>query len=80
MFITVDFAIGMSKINEHRKSAQSEVNAHLERNPTHTVNLTALASVRGGKQLLLLESLLIQEHRPALNIDNTSTPSVLFNV
>jgi len=73
----------LTRINEHRKSIQSEVNAHLERNPTHTVNFTEpeiLASARGGKQLLLLESLLIQEHRPALNVDNTSTPLVLFNV
>ena len=49
-------------------------------NPTHRFNFKQpemLASVVGQKELQLLESLLIQEHQPDLNIDGSSIPVVV---
>ena len=72
----------ITRLKEHRTSMDSEVCKHLQAFPDHEVDFSA-PEVLGGDQntrrLLLLESLFIQELKPELNVDGTSTPLYLFN-
>ena len=62
-------------MNEHKFDQRSEICKHLSANPTHRFNFMQreiLGCIVGQKKLHLLESLLIQEHHPDLNIDGSS--------
>jgi len=72
----------ITRINEHKFDERSEVCKHLLANPTHRFNFKQpeiLGSIVGQKELLLLKSLLIQQHQPDLNVDGSSIPLLLFN-
>jgi len=72
----------ITRINEHKFDQRSEVCKHLLTNPTHRFNFKQpeiLRSIVGQKKLHLLESLLIQQHQPDLNIDGSSIPLLLSN-
>jgi len=71
-----------SRINEHKFDQRSEVCKHLLANPTHCFNFkqsAILGSIVGQKELHLLESLLIQQYQPDLNVDGSSIPLLLYN-
>jgi len=62
----------ITQINEHKFDQRSEVCKHLLANPTHRFNFKQpeiLGSIVGQKELHLLESLLIQQYQPDLNVD-----------
>jgi len=72
----------VTQINEHKFDQRSEVCKHLLANPTHRFNFKQpeiLGSIVGQKELHLLESLLIQQYQPDLNVDGSSIPLLLFN-
>ena len=72
----------ITRINEHRFDQRSEVCKHLLANPTHRFNSKQpeiLRSIVGQKELHLLESLLIQQYQPDLNIYGSSISLLLFN-
>jgi len=72
----------ITRINEHKFDQRSEVCKHLLANPTHRFNFKQpeiLGSIVGQKELHLLESLLIQQYQPDLNVDGSSIPLLLFN-
>ena len=67
----------ITRINEHKFDQRSEVCQHLLPNPKHRFNFKQpeiLGSIVCHKKLHLLESLLIQQHQPELNIDDSSIP------
>ena len=69
-------------INKHKFDQRSEVCKHLLANPKHLFNFKQpemLGSIVGQKELHLLESLLIQQYQPDLNIDGSSILLLLFN-
>jgi len=66
----------ITRINEHKFDQRSEVCKHLLANPTHRFNFKQpeiLGSIVGQKELLL-ESLLIEQYQPDLNVDGSSIP------
>ena len=72
----------ITPINEHKFDQRSEVCKHLLANPTHHFNFKQpeiLGSIVSQKELHLLESLLIQQYQPDLNVDGSSIPLLLFN-
>ena len=72
----------ITRINEHKFDQRSEVCKHLLANPTHRFNFKQpeiLGSIICQKELHLLESLLIQQYQPDLNVDGSSIPLLLFN-
>jgi len=72
----------ITRINEHKFDQRSEICKHLLANPTHRFNFKQpeiLGNIVCQKKLHLLESLLIQEHQPDLNIDGSSIPILPFN-
>jgi len=72
----------ITRINEHKFDQRSEVCKHLLAKPTHRFNFKEpemLGSIIGQKELHLLESLLIQQYQPDLNVDGSSIPLLFFN-
>ena len=72
----------ITRINEHKFDQRSEVCKHLLANPTHHFNFKQseiLGSIVSQKDLLLVESLLIQQHQPDLNVDGSSIRLLHFN-
>jgi len=72
----------ITRINEHKFHQRSEVCKHLLANPKHRFNFKQpeiLGSIVGQKELHLLESLLIKQHQPDLNVDGSSIPLLFFN-
>ena len=73
----------INRIEEHRTSHSSAVCRHLQANPDHRVdfhNPEIIGSDNNGRRLQILESLLIQEHRPELNANIPSMPLYIFNL
>jgi len=71
----------ITRIKEHKFDQRSEVCKHLSANPTHHFNFKQpeiLGSIVDQKELYLLESLLIQQHQPDLNVDGSFIPLLLF--
>ena len=72
----------ISRINEHKFDQRSEICKHLLANPTRRFNFKQpkiLGSIIGQKKLHQLESFLIQQHQPDLNVDGSSIPLLLLN-
>ena len=70
----------INRIEEHRTSLGSSVCRHLQANPDHRVdshNPEVIGSDNNWRWLKILESLLIQEHKPELN---ANIPSMLLCV
>ena len=72
-----------NRIEEHRTSLSSAVCRHLQANPDHRVdfhNPEVIGSDNNWRWLQILESLLIQEHKPELNANIPSMPLCIFNL
>jgi len=72
----------ITRSKQHKFDQRSELCKHLWANPKYHFNFKQpeiLESIVGPKKLYLLESLLIQQHQPDLNIDGSSIPLLLFN-
>ena len=72
----------INRIEEHRTSLSSSVCRHLQANPDHRVvfhNPEVIGS-DNRRRLQILESLLIQEHKPELNANIPSMPLCIFNL
>ena len=72
----------ITRINKHKFDQRSEVCKQLLAKPTHRFNFKQpeiLGSIIGQKELHLLESLLIQQYQPDLNVDGSSIPLLFFN-
>ena len=70
-------------IEEHRTSLSSSVCRHLQANPDHRVdfhNPEVIGSDNNWRRLQILESLLIQEHKPELNANIPSMSRCIFNL
>ena len=74
------------RLQEHnhqtRTSLQTDVTSHLLENPSHRIEfdqLEILATASNLRELLIKETLLIPEHNPSLNSDESSTPLHLLN-
>ena len=73
----------INRIEEHRTSLSSSVCRHLQANPDHRVdfhNPVVIGSDNNWRQLQILESLLIQEHKPELNANIPSMPPCIVNL
>ena len=73
----------INRIEEHRTSLSSAACRHLQANPDHRVdfhNPEVIDSDNNWRRLQILESLLIQEHKPELNANIPSMPLCIFNV
>ena len=71
----------INRIEEHRTSRSSSVCRHLQANPDHRVdfhNPEVIGSDNNWRRLQILESLLIQEHKPQLNANILSMPLCIF--
>ena len=72
----------ITRFNEHKFDQRSDVCKHLLAHPTHRFNFKQpeiLGSIFCQKELHLLESLLMQQYQPDLNVDGSSIPLLLFN-
>jgi len=67
-------------IEERRTSLSSAVCRHLQAKPDHRVDFHNPGSDNNGRRLWILESLLIQEHKPELNANIPSMPLCIFNL
>ena len=73
----------INRIEEHRTSLSSSVPRHLQANLDHRVdfhNPEVIGSDNNWRRLQILESLLIQEHKPELNANIPSMPLCIFNL
>ena len=73
----------INRIAEHRTSLSSSVYRQLQANPDHRVdfrNPEVTGSDNNWRQLQVLESLLIQEHKPELNAKIPSMAVCIFNL
>ena len=73
----------INRIEEHRTSLSSAVCRHLQANPDHRVdfhNPEVIGSDNNWRRVQILESLLIQEHKPELNANIPSMPLCIFNL
>jgi len=73
----------INRIEEHRTSPSSSVCRHLQANSDHRVNFhnpEVIGSDNNWRRLQILESLLIQEHKPEVNVNIPSMPLCIFNV
>ena len=75
-----------SRLDEHNPATKpihhSDVTKHIYENPTHTIDFDApeiLCSSFNAKELLIKETLLIQQYRPDINVDISSCPLYVFN-
>ena len=76
----------MFRLLEHnpqtRTNDQTDVTSHLLENPSHSIDFDhpeILATANNLRELLIKETLLIHEHNPSINSDESSTPLHLFN-
>jgi len=74
------------RLDEHNRLKSNhqatDVVKHLYTYPYHFMdfkNAEILASAFNYRELLIKETLLIQEQQPEINVDNFSTPLYLFN-
>ena len=74
------------RLDEHNPKKSNhqttDVVKHLYTYPDHFMgfkNLEILASAFNDRELLIKETLLIQEQQPEINVDNFSTPLYFFN-
>ena len=74
------------RLQEHnpqtRTNHQTDVTSHLLENPSHSIEFDQpeiLATANNLRELLIKETLLIHEHNPSINSDESSTPLYLFN-
>jgi len=73
----------INRIEEHRTSPSSSVCRHLQANSDHRVNFhnpEVIGSDNNWRRLQILESLLIQEHKPEVNANIPSIPLCIFNL
>ena len=75
-----------SRLYEHNLatslSKQSDVTKHLLENPKHIIDFNdpeVLCSACNTKELLIKETLLIQQYQPDINVDGFSFPLYVFN-
>ena len=75
-----------SRMEEHNPEAKfsykTDVTKHLLDNPEHTIDFEhpeVLASASNLKELMIKETILIQQHRPDINVDDSSLPLYVFN-
>ena len=75
-----------SRMEEHNPEAKfsykTDVTKHLLDNPEHTIDFEhpeILASASNLKELMIKETILIQQHRPDINVDDSSLPLYVFN-
>ena len=67
---------------EAKFSYKTDVTKHLLDYPEHTNNFEhpeVLASASNLKELMIKETILIQQHRPDINVDDSSLPLYVFN-
>ena len=67
---------------ETKFSYKTDVTKHLLDNPEHTIDFKhpkVLASASNLKELMIKETILIQQHRPGINVDDSSLPLYVFN-
>ena len=74
------------RMNEHnpkfKHTQETDVTKHLLENPGHTINFDQpqiLTSACNTKELLIKETILIQQEKPDINVDLTSIPLYIFN-
>ena len=68
--------------HEAKFSYKTDVTKHLLDNPEHTNDFEhpkVLASSSNLKKLLIKESILIQQYRPHINVDDSSLPLYVLN-
>jgi len=72
----------INRIEEHRTSVSSSVCRHLQANPDHRVDChdPEVIGSDNSWRLQILESSLIQEHKPELNANAPSMPLCIFNL
>ena len=73
----------ISCVEEHRMSLSSSVCRRVQANPDHRVdfqNPEVIGTYKNWRRMLILESLLIQEHKPELNANIPSMPLCIFNL
>ena len=75
-----------SRLHEHTPATSSnqhsDVTKHLLENPNHIIDFNdpeALCSAHNTKELLIKETLLIQQYQPDINVDGSSFPLNVFN-
>ena len=75
-----------SRMDEHNPMAkhqqQSDVIKHLSENPGHSIDFSKpeiLTSAYNPRELLIKETLLIQQYKPEINSDTSSHPLYVFN-
>ena len=74
------------RMNEHnpkfKHTQETDVTKHLLDNPGHIINFDQpqiLTSAYNSKELLIKETILIQQEKPDINVDLTSIPLYIFN-
>jgi len=72
----------INRIEEHRTSLSFLVCRYLQANPDHRVDFhnPEVIGSDNWRRLQILESLLIQEHKPELNANIQSMPLCIFNL
>jgi len=72
----------INRIEEHPTSLSSSVCRHLQANPDHRVDFhnPEVVGSDNWRRLQILESSLIQEHKPELNANIPSIPLRIFNL
>ena len=75
-----------SRLPEHNPATSpnqhSDVNKHLLENPNHIIDFNdpqVLCSAYNTKELLIKETLLIQQYQSDINADGSSFPLYVFN-
>ena len=65
-----------------KTGTQTDVTKHLLENPSHVINFNEpeiLTTANHPRELLIKETLLIQQQLPSINVDKSSTPLFVFN-
>ena len=75
-----------SRLKKHhpgnKTGTQTDVTNHLLENPSHVINFNKpeiLTTANHPRELLIKETLLIQQQLPSINVDESSTPLFVFN-
>ena len=66
----------------NKTGTQTDVTKHLLENPSHVINFNEpeiLTTANHPRELLIKETLLIQQQLPSINVDESSTPLFVFN-
>ena len=76
----------LTRLKDHNPSCllnqETDVTKHLTENENHRINFNdvdILAESNHWQKLLIKETLLIQSNCPNINVDQSSTPSYMFN-